>query len=89
MDRLVRYATRYERSFYLALKELRAVQTNRLLRQATRVDPEESAPLAEIKEITKRTQAKPVGGALSSLLDPESAPEDASRVPQRLLRLLR
>ncbi len=60
LDRLARYQARAQRSWYRALKELRTLQTNRILRART-IDPDEeqSTPaLASIGELIKQTQSQ-------------------------------
>jgi hypothetical protein len=65
VQRLARYHTRAERTFYRSLRELRALQTNRALRNALPADPEADPeapslpPLASIAEWTKRTHRNP------------------------------
>jgi len=57
LDRLQRYAASNQRSYFSALKELRTVQNNRLLRLA--LEGQDDTPLPElvsIAELTKRTQ---------------------------------
>ena len=51
--RLGRYHAHIERSFYRALKELKALQTNRVLARQAQVP--EAPPLVVIAELTKRT----------------------------------
>ncbi len=60
LDRLARYHTRAERSYYRALKELRTLQTNRVLRART-IDPDEeqtTPSLASIPDLAKQTQRR-------------------------------
>ena len=63
--RLARYHTRAERTFFRSLRELRALQTNRALRDAlpaaSEADPEAKSlpPLTSIAEWTKRTHRNP------------------------------
>ena len=63
VQRLARYHTRAERTFYRSLRELRALQTNRALRDALPADPEADSPslppLASIAEGTQRTHGNP------------------------------
>ena len=64
MDRLARYQARIERSYYRALKELRVLQTNRVVRTTyeRRGKLRGEAPgLAVWAEVSKRTQRDPVG----------------------------
>jgi hypothetical protein len=57
LDRLVRYKTCIERTFYRSLKELKALQTNSVI-QATLPDSvrKHVLPLTNAIEISKRTQ---------------------------------
>jgi hypothetical protein len=57
LDRLVRYKTCIERTFYRSLKELKALQTNAVI-QATLPDNvrQNVLPLSNATEISKRTQ---------------------------------
>ena len=56
LDRMTRYRTANERSFYRALKELKALQTNRVLRECVDDQLDEDTPqLLDIKDFAKRT----------------------------------
>jgi len=60
-ERLSRYHSRAERSYYRALHELRAAQTNRGLRDVFDPNFEKSIPeLANIGQVTKQTQREDV-----------------------------
>ena len=69
LQRLARYHTRAERTFFRSLRELRALQTNRALRDALPSAPAAGAgaepeaqslpPLTSIAEWTKRTHRNP------------------------------
>jgi len=61
-ERLGRYHSRTERSYYRALKELKELQTNRALKQAL---PVQAPFLARIPVPTKRTQPAPPAVNLS------------------------
>ena len=66
LERLSRYAARAERAYYRAIKELRALQTNRGLR-AIKLSPEEAAQvpaIADINELTKRTHSEVQAAAI-------------------------
>ena len=57
LDRLARHQTRHERSYYRAIKELKALQTERHNRAVMTPEyPEEFSPLVNSIEISKRTQ---------------------------------
>ncbi len=57
LDRLARHQTRIERSFYRALKELKALHTDAALTPTLPANlVENAAPLASFQEIAKRTQ---------------------------------
>jgi hypothetical protein len=57
LDRLTRHETRLERSYHKALKELKALQTERHNRSVmTPAYPAEISPLVNSIEISKRTQ---------------------------------
>ena len=61
-DRLSRYQSRAQRAYYRALAELRALQTNRALREQNSADAAGTAPappLAHIGKLPKRTQLAP------------------------------
>jgi hypothetical protein len=60
MDRLARYRTGFERSFFRCLKELRAAQTNRALHQQVLEQAESVAipALASVETIVKQKTAK-------------------------------
>jgi hypothetical protein len=60
LDRLARYRTGFERAFYRALKELRATQTNRMLReQILNQNEAEAIPaLASVEALQKQRRAK-------------------------------
>ena len=61
LDRLQRYASSNQRAYYAALKELRAVQTNRLT-HATLEDRDDPIPeLVSIAELSKRTREYDAG----------------------------
>ena len=69
LDRLARYQARFQRAYYRAVQELRALQTNR----AARVDrPQAPAlpALAEVAKLTKQTRS--------------TAPEKTVEMPLRL-----
>ena len=56
-NRFARHHARFERSYYRALRELSALQTNRALRAQLQAQPAAALPvLASITEMTKRTQ---------------------------------
>ena len=58
-DRLARYHGRAERSYYRALRELRALQTNRALRDTLDQEYEECVPeMADISKVTKQSHPK-------------------------------
>jgi hypothetical protein len=57
LDRLVRYKTCIERTFYRSLKELRALQTNSVIQATLPENVRKSVlPLSNATEISKRTQ---------------------------------
>jgi hypothetical protein len=60
LDRLTRYQSRAERSYYRALRELRILQTNRMLREV-KLDPR-AAPrvpaIVDINQLTKQTRSE-------------------------------
>ena len=60
LERLGRYQARAQRAWYRALAELRALQTNRVLRAAAEPD---LPALVDIARWTKQTQSKPKTGA--------------------------
>ena len=61
VERLARYHSRIERSYYRALRELRIAQTNRGLRDAYDPNYEESMPeLADVSQVTKQSQRESV-----------------------------
>jgi hypothetical protein len=59
LDRLARYQARAQRAYYCAVRELRALQTNRALRAAQPGRPAAAEPpaLAEIGKLTKQTRS--------------------------------
>jgi hypothetical protein len=57
VERMARYAARAERTLHRSIRELRALQTGRLLRQAAAVEHQETPPLADLRFLTKRTPA--------------------------------
>jgi hypothetical protein len=59
LDRLARYQARAQRAYYRAVRELRALQTNRALRAAQPGPPAAAEPpaLAEIAKLTKQTRS--------------------------------
>ena len=70
LDRLQRYAASNQRSYFSALKELRTVQNNRLLRLALE-GQDDDTPLPElvsIAELTKRTQQLDASAELAKWL---------------------
>ena len=60
LDRLNRYAARAERSYYLAIQELRTLQTNRTLRYAklTEEQREVVPAIVSINDLTKLSPAE-------------------------------
>jgi hypothetical protein len=57
LDRLVRYKTCIERTFYRSLKELKALQTNRVIQAILPDNVRKNVlPLSNATEISKRTQ---------------------------------
>ena len=58
LDRLGRYQACNQRAFYRALHELRALQTNRVLRQSKDLGPDVPV-MADIAKLTKQSQSKP------------------------------
>jgi hypothetical protein len=60
LDRLARYQARAQRAYYRAVHELRALQTNRALRDAQPGPPADAEPpaLAEIAKLTKQTRSQ-------------------------------
>jgi hypothetical protein len=57
LDRLQRYASANQRTYFKAVKELRTVQNNRLLRHAPeRLDNQPLPELVSVAELTKRTK---------------------------------
>jgi hypothetical protein len=59
LQRLARYHSRAERTYFRALKELRALQTNRALLHQHRELPAPPPKLAALTELTKRTHREP------------------------------
>ena len=72
MDRLARYQARAQRSYYRAVQELRALQTNRALRASKLDAPHADAlpALAEMAKLTKQTRSE--------------APEEPAPMPLRM-----
>ena len=67
LDRFQRYYTANERSFYKALKELQALQTNRAQRATLAPElPADTPLLTRISAITKRTHRGTVGASLAA-----------------------
>src|SRR5207248_3315811 len=70
LDRLGRYQARTQRGYYRALQELRALQTNRALRNL-KLDEEtrqEVPAVADINELTKQTRSEVTAEALEHAL---------------------
>ena len=68
LDRLQRYAAANQRSYFTALKELRTVQNNRLLRRALEGHDDDPLPeLVSVAELTKRTQQADSAAVWASL----------------------
>ena len=86
MARLGRYAACAERSMYRALRELRLLQTNRCLLGTAQPESGEIAPLADCKELTKRTPRQP-SSELSAGVAPGPAPKIAPIAPRADLLL--
>ena len=86
MERLGRYAARAERSMYRAIRELRLLQTSRCLLQNAPTETGETAPLADIKELTKRTPRYP-SAEPPATLTPGQAPKIAPIPPRSDLPL--
>jgi hypothetical protein len=60
LDRLYRYASRAERSYYKALRELRTLQTNRALR-TVKLEKEQEAvvpAITSVNDLTKQTHSE-------------------------------
>jgi hypothetical protein len=78
LDRLNRYATRAERSYYRAIQELRTLQTNLTLR-AVKLDQEQQAlvpAIVSINDLTKLSPAEVTAKAVemaTKMLDYETA----------------
>jgi hypothetical protein len=83
LDRLGRHHARFERTFHRSLKELKALQTNRALREAVLLDEgSERPPLAALKQISERTQA-----AAEPDLDQPISAEDYAEMDHFFLKL--
>jgi hypothetical protein len=65
--RLARYHGRAERTYFRCLREMKALQTNRALREGDAPGP---PPLASVTKLTKRTQPRPAPKPPGGLLDP-------------------
>ena len=74
LDRLQRYAASNQRAYFSALKELRTVQNNRLLRlsQSGKQDGTPLPELVSIVELTKRTQQLEANAKLTDWLAMEA-----------------
>ena len=59
LQRLARYQSRAERTFFRCLKELRALQTNRALLRQHQELPTPPPKLASLTELTRRTHREP------------------------------
>jgi hypothetical protein len=73
LDRLSRYQVRAQRAYYRALQEIRTLQTNRALREATFDDDGESKPpaLANMAVLAKQSRSGPSKNAISEQLERE------------------
>jgi hypothetical protein len=71
LDRLSRYQSRAQRSYYRALAELRTLQTNRTLRQV-KLDEEEAAgvpAITDINRLTKQTHSEVQSEAIKQAIN--------------------
>src|SRR5437660_595261 len=78
LDRLVRYKTCIERTFHRSLKELKALQTNAVIRATL---PIRVSPLCNAIEISKRTQYLEKRGDLELLKARLEAPLALNKPP--------
>ena len=78
LDRLARYQSRFERSYYRALRELRTIQTGRILKLQVPARLADVTPaLSSTKELLKRTQPfDPPSGAAPRIKEMELEMEE-------------
>jgi hypothetical protein len=84
MDRLARYQARHERSNYRALKELRTLQTNCMIRITLERQGKlrgEAPGLVTWAEVSKRTQRNPMENLVRAMNRPSVATATRPRPP--------
>lgn len=84
LARLARYHGQAQRTFFRALKELRALQTNRALLQQHQELPHRPPTLASLTELTRRTHREPYSDLFNKFLhnlEVETTPREATSSP--------